>query len=54
MNSRTETIASFKEWYEKKSGEKISDNQAREYFERLVDFFELLIEIEKRTSTRTS
>ena len=41
-------IADFKKWYENKSGEVITDAQAAEYLERMVGFFQLLIDIEYR------
>ncbi len=54
MNISQERIESYKKMHKKETGEDISDEEAREQSERLVGFFQLLLEIDTRNKSKKS
>lgn len=48
MNLSEKAIKEFKEIWEKEYGTAISDAQAQEYGANLVEFFKILIDVDRR------
>lgn len=50
MNFDRDQIEKMKQWCREFDGQEIDDHEANEAWQRLCDFFELLMEIDRRTS----